>query len=79
MPSTENPMEKLQIRTGVPWTEPNAQEEKVVPIRRLNDPPAVSPTHELAGCTFLNKSLAAVLDAAATAENRVSFKVQSVV
>jgi hypothetical protein len=67
MPSTEKPMEKVQIRTAVPWTVPEAQEENVLPIKRLNAPPAVSLAHELAGCTFLNKSLADELDAAATA------------
>ena len=70
-PSTENPIKKLQIRKATPCTVPDAQDENVLPIKRLKAPPAASPAHVLAGCTFLNKSFEAVLDAAATAAHRV--------
>jgi hypothetical protein len=46
---------------------PDAHEENVLPIRRLNAPPALSLAIELSGCTFLNMWLALALDAAATA------------
>ncbi len=50
--------------------DPDAQEEKTLPIRRLNAPSNPSLTLELAGCVLVKMSLAWELDAAATAEHR---------
>jgi hypothetical protein len=52
--------------------DPDAQEEKTLPIKRLNAPSKPSLTLELAGCVLVKMSLAWALDAAATAAHHAS-------